>query len=183
MSNISWKNLSQYFSNFNCTSITPSPPSTIQDHINSPTPPLFKNFNSLYTLTSSSSSYFSPSSSTTTSSSPPPDFASAFASQRFFISSPGPSNSILHSPLPPSSSPLLSDGGAAAIPTYSADPYTDFRRSMEEMVEARGLTDVKGEWDFLHELLLCYLSLNPKCAHQIIIRAFSDLIVSLTAFQ
>ncbi|PQQ02484.1 transcription repressor OFP12 [Prunus yedoensis var. nudiflora] len=37
----------------------------------------------------------------------------------------------------------------------------------------------KSNWQFLHELLLCYLALNPKSTHKFIIGAFADLLVSL----
>ncbi|GAB4841596.1 hypothetical protein Ancab_022310 [Ancistrocladus abbreviatus] len=115
-----------------------------------------------------------------------PDFATVYASQRFFFSSPGRSNSIIDSSS--SSSSFLESqpendsqvaAGGFAVQTYSPDPYVDFRRSMQEMVEARELLDVKANWDYLHELLLCYLSLNPKSTHKFIIRAFADLLVSL----
>ncbi|MED6156636.1 hypothetical protein PIB30_016182 [Stylosanthes scabra] len=73
--------------------------------------------------------------------------------------------------------------GSVAVPTYSPDPYLDFRRSMQEMVEARPeLMDVKSNWNVLHELLLCYLALNPKSTHKFIIGAFADLLVSLMPF-
>lgn len=55
----------------------------------------------------------------------------------------------------------------------------DFRRSMQEMVEAHDFVDVKANWNYLHELLLCYLALNPKSTHKFIISAFADLLVSL----
>ncbi|EEF41679.1 transcription repressor OFP16 [Ricinus communis] len=152
------------------------------------------------------------------SSSSEPDFATVFASQRFFFSSPGHSNSIIEStpsivtptessnslvslkcnataatPLSDSSTtnqsnrsslesltpPTIKD--SVAVPTYSPDPYLDFRRSMQEMVEARDFVDVKENWDYLHELLLCYLALNPKSTHKFIVRAFADLLVSLLA--
>ncbi|KAF8392365.1 hypothetical protein HHK36_022707 [Tetracentron sinense] len=145
---------------------------------------LIKNFNSLYDLTSdsiskslsrSSDDFFSSESDTETTT---PDFATVFASQRFFFSSPGSSNSIIESPeCPPESDKLV--GGGVPIPTYSPDPYMDFRRSMQEMVEARESLDVRADWDYLHELLLCYLSLNPKHTHKFIMGAFADLLVSL----
>lgn len=50
---------------------------------------------------------------------------------------------------------------------------------MQEMVEAHDLVDVKANWDYLHELFLCYLALNPKKTHKFIIGAFADLLVSL----
>ncbi|KAL8170277.1 hypothetical protein V2J09_022081 [Rumex salicifolius] len=93
----------------------------------------------------------------------------AYASRRFFFSSPGLSNSIVDS--------STAAGGVAAQETYTRDPYGEFRRSMEEMVVARGLrVDGRGSWKKLHQLLLCYLSLNPKPAHPFIVAAFSDLI-------
>ncbi|CAL5193662.1 unnamed protein product [Lathyrus oleraceus] len=126
----------------------------------------------------------------------PADFATAFASNRFFFSSPGRSNSIIESTSSSSSSSSLittapSDkkkpifNGSVAVPTYSPDPYMDFRRSMQEMVEARPelMNDVKSNWDTLHELLLSYLALNPKNTHKFILGAFSDLIVTLMSFS
>ncbi|KAK7243003.1 hypothetical protein RIF29_37785 [Crotalaria pallida] len=166
----------------------------------------------------------------------PADYAAIFASQRFFFSSPGPSNSIIQSTtsFSSSSSPLPSqhylpnkalgiqtshhnnnlthssqvekthlrgqsssrlplpldtldaevifNGGWVAVPTYSQDPYLDFRRSMEEMVEAS--PEVISSWEALHELLLCYLALNSsKSTHKFIVRAFVDLVVSLMSFS
>ncbi|XP_073284682.1 transcription repressor OFP16-like [Primulina huaijiensis] len=135
------------------------------------------NFNSLYDSTADSDSE-------TTST---PDFATAFASQRFFFSSPGRSNSIIDSSLASTSFSTSSNppenpaifGGSIAVPTYSPDPFMDFRRSMQEMVEARDLHDVDENWEYLHELLMCYLSLNPKSMHKFIVGAFADLLVSL----
>ena len=69
--------------------------------------------------------------------------------------------------------------GCVATPTLSPDPYVDFRRSMQEMVEARELGDVRANWEDLHELLTCYLSLNPRSMHKFIVGAFADLLVSL----
>ena len=152
---------------------------------------LIKNFNSLYDSTSKSLSHSSSSLNTTTTTSEEeeeeePDYAAAFASHRFFFSSPGLSNSIIQSTTSPSiqqpdnnNTKLFNN--SVAVPTYSPDPYADFRRSMQEMVEAREeeLVDVKSNWEFLHELLLCYLALNPKNTHKFIVGAFADLIVSL----
>ncbi|KAK6117170.1 hypothetical protein DH2020_049049 [Rehmannia glutinosa] len=111
-----------------------------------------------------------------------PDFTSAFASHRFFFSSPGSSNSIIEphpEPPPPQESGAVVSGGVA-VQTYSPDPYSDFRKSMVEMIESRDLTDVRADnWGFLNELLLCYLTLNPKHTHKFIVGAFADVIVSL----
>ncbi|CAI9118455.1 OLC1v1020029C1 [Oldenlandia corymbosa var. corymbosa] len=107
-----------------------------------------------------------------------PDFSSVFASERFFFSTPGNSNSIVESPKSLPAPELTSTevvSGGVAIQTYSPDPFADFRKSMQEMVEAHG----KADWEFMHELLSCYLNLNPKHTHKFIIGAFTDLIVSL----
>ncbi|XP_055811894.1 transcription repressor OFP12-like [Solanum dulcamara] len=114
-----------------------------------------------------------------------PDFSDIFASQRFFFSSPGNSNSIIDFSMNNHSAenPKEVVTGGVAVQTYSPDPYSDFRRSMEEMVEAHELTNVKANWEFLHELLLCYLNLNPKHTHKYIIGAYSDLVVSLMTFE
>ncbi|KAK4732360.1 hypothetical protein R3W88_025348 [Solanum pinnatisectum] len=109
-----------------------------------------------------------------------PDFSNIFASQRFFFSSPGNSNSIVDFPV---ENPKEVVTGGVAVQTYSPDPYADFRRSMQEMVEAHELTNVKANWGFLHELLLCYLNLNPKHTHKYIIGAYSDLVVSLMSID
>ncbi|PWA41349.1 Ovate protein family, C-terminal [Artemisia annua] len=58
----------------------------------------------------------------------------------------------------------------------SIDPYVDFKKSMQEMVEAdEGLK----QWDNLQELLSMYLSLNDKINHGYIIRAFVDILLIL----
>lgn len=66
---------------------------------------------------------------------------------------------------------------------YSPDPLTDFRRSMQEMIDAAidagDLSRPNDGYDFLNELLLSYLSLNPVDTHKFVIKAFSDILVSL----
>ncbi|PRQ26083.1 putative transcription factor OFP family [Rosa chinensis] len=161
---------------------------------------LIKNFNSLYdgdhacfdsaTTSCSIKSSDLSTSETENDTDTAADFATVFASQRFFFSSPGRSNSIVDqssSSSTSSSSDLHAPfkHNSVAVPTYSPDPYLDFRRSMQEMVEAREhqtedeSVKIKSNWEFLHELLLCYLALNPKSTHKFIIGAFSDLLVSL----
>ncbi|TXG58170.1 hypothetical protein EZV62_015999 [Acer yangbiense] len=56
----------------------------------------------------------------------------------------------------------------------SRDPYVDFKKSMEEMVEAHGLKD----WEDLEELLSWYLRVNGKSNHGYIVGAFVDLLVA-----
>ncbi|KAK1259094.1 hypothetical protein QJS04_geneDACA005481 [Acorus gramineus] len=69
-----------------------------------------------------------------------------------------------------------------AVVTMSMDPCKDFRRSMEEMVLTRE-GDVEGcgalDWEYLEELLFCYLELNEKKLHGLVLRAFADLVVTL----
>ncbi|TKY50797.1 Transcription repressor OFP13 [Spatholobus suberectus] len=59
----------------------------------------------------------------------------------------------------------------------SEDPYEDFKRSMEEMVESHGVRD----WEGLEELLTWYLRVNGKNNHGFIVGAFVDLLFSLAA--
>jgi uncharacterized protein (TIGR01568 family) len=64
-----------------------------------------------------------------------------------------------------------------AVLKYSPNPYWDFRISMQEMVDAHNLTD----WHCLQEMLLCYLRLNKKKTHKLILGAFADLVINLIA--
>ncbi|OMO66763.1 hypothetical protein COLO4_30372 [Corchorus olitorius] len=64
-----------------------------------------------------------------------------------------------------------------AVLRYSPNPYDDFRRSMQEMVEARLRNRSTIDWDFMEELLFCYLNLNDKKSYKFILSAFVDLIV------
>ncbi|KAE9600485.1 putative transcription factor OFP family [Lupinus albus] len=63
---------------------------------------------------------------------------------------------------------------------YSLSPYEEFRRSMKEMVEARGRSH-EGEidWEIMEELLFCYLDLNDKKSHKFILSAFVDIITAM----
>ncbi|KAK9142449.1 hypothetical protein Syun_011849 [Stephania yunnanensis] len=66
-----------------------------------------------------------------------------------------------------------------AVLTFSTDPYEDFRGSMMEMIEARLRKQSNLEWDFMEELLFCYLNMNEKKSFKYILCAFSDLVVGL----
>ncbi|XP_061352316.1 transcription repressor OFP13-like [Gastrolobium bilobum] len=57
----------------------------------------------------------------------------------------------------------------------SHDPYVDFRKSMEEIVETHGFKD----WESLEDLLFWYLKANDKNNHGFIVNAFVDLLVDL----
>ncbi|KAK8958916.1 hypothetical protein KSP40_PGU016798 [Platanthera guangdongensis] len=104
--------------------------------------------------------------------------SSAMASPRLFLASPGRSNSIIDS----AAVFVGVSRTGVAVPTYSPDPYLDFRRSMEEMVVALGVGGPGSHLDHiaLRELLLCYLSLNRKNAHKYIFTAFVDLLLALS---
>ncbi|KAE8692911.1 hypothetical protein F3Y22_tig00110821pilonHSYRG00008 [Hibiscus syriacus] len=66
-----------------------------------------------------------------------------------------------------------------AVVTYSHNPYDDFRRSLQEMVEARMNHHSEIDWDFMEELVFCYLNLNNKKSYKFILSAFVDLVVDL----
>ncbi|XVE96325.1 hypothetical protein REPUB_Repub02eG0211800 [Reevesia pubescens] len=92
-------------------------------------------------------------------------------SERLFFE-PGETSSILEEA-------KLNDGlpfkESIVLKMESQDPYVDFRKSMEEMVEAHGIKD----WEGLEELLCWYLSANGKSNHGYIAGAFVDLLVKL----
>ncbi|KAM0852390.1 hypothetical protein ACQ4PT_051786 [Festuca glaucescens] len=71
-------------------------------------------------------------------------------------------------------------GGARAMAIHSADPYGDFRRSMEEMVLSHGANG-EDDWGWLEEMLGWYLRANGKKTHGLIVGAFVDLLVALTS--
>ncbi|KAJ6715226.1 TRANSCRIPTION REPRESSOR OFP14 [Salix viminalis] len=66
-----------------------------------------------------------------------------------------------------------------AVLAYSPSPYDDFRQSMQQMVEEKLQNNGIADWDFMEELLQCYLRLNEKTSHKFILSAFVDLIVGL----
>ncbi|CAL5375773.1 unnamed protein product [Camellia sinensis] len=66
-----------------------------------------------------------------------------------------------------------------AVFTYSPSPCDDFRHSMQEMIEARRQYYGKVDWEFMEELLFCYLNLNDKKTYKHILSAFVDLISTL----
>lgn len=63
--------------------------------------------------------------------------------------------------------------GVEMVTMDSRDPYVDFRKSMEEMVEANGIVN---DWEGLEELLCWYLKVNVKSNHGYIVNAFVDLV-------
>ncbi|URD88529.1 atofp18 ofp18 [Musa troglodytarum] len=91
------------------------------------------------------------------------------SSDRFFFS-PCTTKSIMEEAKTEKSTP-----NSITMAMSSSDPYQDFRSSMEEMVAAHGLR----EWHSLQELLQCYLRLNEKKNHKVIVMAFVDLLMHL----
>ncbi|KAK7325184.1 hypothetical protein VNO77_29326 [Canavalia gladiata] len=73
--------------------------------------------------------------------------------------------------------PTLPDNTIALL-TYSPNPYQDFKRSMQQMVEAKAMDNVI-DWDFMEELFFCYLNLNHKKSHKFILAAFVDLLTAM----
>ncbi|KAM0854078.1 hypothetical protein ACQ4PT_050647 [Festuca glaucescens] len=73
--------------------------------------------------------------------------------------------------------------GGVAVVTFSVAPYEDFRRSMREMADAHWarweVAAPAVDWDFMEELLFCYLELNDRAVHKDILRAFTDTIAAL----
>lgn len=97
----------------------------------------------------------------------------ARTSERLFFEPEETSSIVKHSKNGKSSSPQpFKDSVAMAM--ESDDPYLDFKKSMEEMVESQGLLK---DWDCLEELLLWYLKMNGKMNHRFIVGAFVDLLV------
>ncbi|KAJ9540767.1 hypothetical protein OSB04_027273 [Centaurea solstitialis] len=65
---------------------------------------------------------------------------------------------------------------SVAMEMESDNPYSDFKKSMKEMVESHGLKD----WDCLMELLRWYLRMNGKNNHEFIVGAFVDLLSGIS---
>lgn len=59
-----------------------------------------------------------------------------------------------------------------AVVKRSENPYQDFRRSMVEMIREKRLEEEAGE---LEQFLRCFLSLNYRAHHPVILRVFSDI--------
>ncbi|KAI8529535.1 hypothetical protein RHMOL_Rhmol12G0232300 [Rhododendron molle] len=117
---------------------------------------------------------------------PPPDLC---GSHRFFVGSSSSGSLITKS-----STIASDDKGSSSATTavgkmgaddfitilkYSPSPYNDFRNSMEELAEARLNDRGRVDWEFMEELLFCYLDLNEKKSYKYILSAFVDLVVVL----
>ncbi|CAL5074677.1 unnamed protein product [Urochloa decumbens] len=113
------------------------------------------------------------------SSSPPPPPADRYSSddERDGVVPPAPAAAL-------GNNKAVVGGAGVAVVTFSAAPYEDFRRSMREMVDAsadRGsaLAAPAVDWEFMEELLFCYLHLNDRAVHRDILRAFTDTVAAL----
>lgn len=95
-------------------------------------------------------------------------------SDRLFFEPHGDTSSILE-PESIALFPPLKESVVLAL--ESVNPYMDFRRSMEEMVESNGIKD----WECLEELLAWYLKMNRKDNHGIILEAFVDVLLDLSS--
>ncbi|KAK8913826.1 hypothetical protein KSP39_PZI023683 [Platanthera zijinensis] len=121
---------------------------------------------------------------------PPPEVIRAAALGRFFTS-PSTTRSILEEAQletrrrsSAANRPSISCLESVPVVQISVDPSADFRLSMQEMVAARlrrgaGGNESSTDWEFLKELLLCYLELNEERAHKFILAAFFDLIAGI----
>jgi uncharacterized protein (TIGR01568 family) len=104
---------------------------------------------------------------------------------RLFFDSPASDSTLAASREPPQAAAIVPDSDeepplverSVAVAMDSDDPYDDFRASMEEMVAAHGLRD----WAALQDMLLCYLRINAKRNHALILGAFVDLLVGLAS--
>ncbi|OIT39940.1 PREDICTED: transcription repressor OFP7-like [Nicotiana attenuata] len=70
--------------------------------------------------------------------------------------------------------PCMADGKvneSFAIVKKSADPYEDFKNSMKEMIIEKQMFEAED----LEQLLLCFLSLNSRQHHAIIVEAFAEI--------
>jgi uncharacterized protein (TIGR01568 family) len=63
-----------------------------------------------------------------------------------------------------------------AVVKFSVDPQRDFKDSMVEMIVEN---NIRGSKD-LEDLLACYLSLNSKEYHYIIVKAFEQIWFDMT---
>ncbi|XP_010503998.1 PREDICTED: transcription repressor OFP18 [Camelina sativa] len=65
--------------------------------------------------------------------------------------------------------------GVMLLSLETNDPYSDFKNSMEKMVEAHAL---HHDWKSLEKLLFWFLKVNAKTSHRYIFAAFVDLVLN-----
>ncbi|ESQ52230.1 hypothetical protein EUTSA_v10017064mg [Eutrema salsugineum] len=104
------------------------------------------------------------------------------SSERLIFESKGESNSILEEATTKrkqeeeKEEEEEEEEGFMLLSLESNDPYSDFKRSMEEMVEAHAL---HHDWRSLEKLLFQFLEVNAKTSHRYIFAAFVDLLLNL----
>uniref|UniRef100_A0ACD5YA63 Uncharacterized protein n=1 Tax=Avena sativa TaxID=4498 RepID=A0ACD5YA63_AVESA len=91
---------------------------------------------------------------------------------------------VLVSTMAATKAAVAGGSGGVAVVTFSVAPYEDFRRSMREMADAHWAARREAQapavdWDFMEELLFCYLQLNDRAVHKDILRAFTDTVAAL----
>ena len=58
-----------------------------------------------------------------------------------------------------------------AVVKKSKDPYEDFKKSMMEMITEMEMSEAED----LEQLLQCFLALNSRSHHAVIVRAFMEI--------
>ncbi|CAL0325976.1 unnamed protein product [Lupinus luteus] len=61
----------------------------------------------------------------------------------------------------------------------SPNPYEDFHRSMQNMVEAKLKNNESVDWDFMEQLLFFHMNMNEKKSYKFILSAFVDLVTDM----
>ncbi|CAN8278968.1 unnamed protein product [Cochlearia groenlandica] len=96
-------------------------------------------------------------------------------SKRLIFEHRGESNSILEESITREEK----EEGFLLLSLESNDPYYDFKKSMENMVEAHALP--RRDWRSFEKLLFLFLKVNVKTSHKYIFAAFFDLLLNLEA--
>ncbi|CAL5359076.1 hypothetical protein CsSME_00049178 [Camellia sinensis var. sinensis] len=99
-------------------------------------------------------------------------------SHRFFVTTDGSSSLMEEARMSAcSNAPTRQDSVAVAL--YSSEPCDEFYKSMVEMVASRLEQNLTVDWDYMQDLLICYLDINEKSSHKYVLRAFVDVVVGL----
>ncbi|KAK3212906.1 hypothetical protein Dsin_017612 [Dipteronia sinensis] len=69
--------------------------------------------------------------------------------------------------------------GSVALTTYSTEPREDFRQSMMEMVGSRIEQNLAVDWNYMEELVNCFLELNDVKCHECIWKAFTEVVAEV----
>ncbi|XP_010515720.1 PREDICTED: transcription repressor OFP18-like [Camelina sativa] len=96
-------------------------------------------------------------------------------SKRLIFEQRGASNSILDDATKREDLEEEEEEGFMLLSLETNDPYSDFKNSMEKMVEAHAL---HHDWKSLEKLLFWFLKVNAKTSHRYIFAAFVDLVLN-----